>query len=139
MAKKNRIYEYDDDEELVLDKKTKRRLERARQKESQLQRQQQQAQKSKEVEPVEEDLGSDVMSQIALSCQQNRWIEAVLACRKALREAQSAQSEDREDASVPLSMALEKLEMSQRRQRAAIFISSAKELLKKEYLLDVGE
>ena len=131
MAKKNRIYDFEDEDDVVIDKKTKRRLERAKNRENQQRRQEEEA----VVEP-EEETGSDIMSQIALLCQENRWREAVLMGRGALQEAES---EGREEVSVPLSIALEKIEMSLRRQMAAAFMSKAKEMLKKEYLLNVGE
>jgi len=128
MAKKNRIYEIDEDD-VVIDKKTKRRLERAKNRENQQRQQVEEA-------VVEEDSSSDTMSQIALLCQQNCWREAVLIGRAALAEATQ---EGKDDMIIPLSMAMEKLEMSLRRQMASAFLSNAKEMLKKEYLLDVGE
>ncbi len=131
MAKKNRIYDYDDEDDVVIDKKTKRRLERAKNRETQQRRQEEEVTE----EPVE-DTGSDIMSQIALLCQENRWREAVLMGRAALAEAEA---EGKEEVSLPLSMALVKIEMSLRRQMASAFMSKAKEMLKKEYLLDVGE
>ena len=131
MAKKNRIYEFDDEDDVVIDKKTKRRLERAKNRESQQRRQEEEV-----VEEPVEDTGADIMSQIALLCQENRWREAVLMGRNALAEAEA---EGKEEVSLPLSMALVKIEMSLRRQMASAFMSKAKEMLKKEYLLDVGE
>jgi len=133
MGKKNRIYEYDDEEDVVIDKKTKRRLERARNRELQ---QQQRPEESGEPEVEVEEVGTDVMSQLALLCQENRWREAVLQARSALAEAES---EGHEEMVAPLSMALAKIEMSWRRQMASAFMDKAKEMLKKEYLLDVGE
>ena len=44
-------------------------------------------------EPVE-DTGSDIMSQIALLCQENRWREAVLMGRNALAEAEAEGKEE---------------------------------------------
>ena len=131
MAKKNRIYDFDDEDDVVIDKKTKRRLERAKNRESQQRRQEEEVAE----EPVE-DTGSDIMSEIALLCQENRWREAVLMGRNALAEAEA---DGKEEVSLPLSMALVKIEMSLRRQMASAFMSKAKEMLKKEYLLDVGE
>lgn len=128
MAKKNRIYEFDDEDDVVIDKKTKRRMERAKIRESQQQHQQE--------EENPEDTGNDTMSQIAILCQENRWREAVVTGRAAMNEASSG---GKEDMVISLSMVMEKLEMSLRRQMAAAFISKAKEMLKKEYLLDVGE
>ncbi len=86
MAKKNRIYDYyDDEDDAVIDKKTKRRLERAKNRDSQQRRQEEEIAAE---EPVE-DAGSDIMSQIALLCQENRWREAVLMGRAALAEAEA--------------------------------------------------
>ena len=131
MARKNRIYDFDDEEEMVIDKKTKRRLERAKNREIQQRKQEEEV-----VEPEEQDAGPDIMSQIALLCQENRWREAVLMGRNALAEAKD---EGREDVAMPLEIALVKIEMSLRRQMAAAFMNKAKEMLKKEYLLNVGE
>lgn len=128
MAKKNRIYDFDDDDDIVMDKKTKRRLERAKNREMQ--------QRVDEQPADEEDSGNDVMSQIAILCQDNRWREALLVARAALN---AANEEGREDDAIPLSIAIEKLDMSLRRQMASAFISNAENMLKKECLLNVGE
>jgi len=126
MVKKTTAYSYDeDDDELVMDKKTKRKQAKAN---KILQQQQQQK------APAEE--GSDTMSQMALLCQDGKWREAVLLCRKAL---ETAMAENREDLQMTLEMALPKLEYSLRRQQAAALISSSKAMLQKEYHLDVGE
>ncbi len=128
MAKKNRTYDFYDDDDIVMDKKTKRRMERAKSRENQ---------QRAEVEAVrEDDSGDDTMSRIALLCQENRWREAVLVAREALA---AANKEGREDDALPLSMVMEKLEMSLRRQMAAAFLSKAEIMLKKECLPDVGE
>ncbi len=125
MVKKTTAYSYDeDDDELVMDKKTKRKQAKAN---KILQQQQQKA-------PAEE--GSDTMSQVALLCQNGKWREAVLLCRKAL---ETAKAENREDLQMTLEMALPKLEFSLRRQQAAALISSSKAMLQKEYHLDVGK
>ncbi len=134
MAKKNRIYDFDDEDDIVvIDKKTKRRMERAKNRESQQQR------------PVEEESappqeeGTDVMSKIAALCQENRWREAVLTGRQALAEAENSDGDENSDFVLPLTMAVSKLEMSLKRQMAAAFLNKAEEMLKKEYLLNVGE
>lgn len=131
MAKKNRIYDFDDEDDVVIDKKTKRRMERAKNRETQQRRQEEEV-----VEKPVEESGPDVMSEIALLCQENRWREAVLLGHGALEEAKA---DGKEDMAFSLSMAMAKIEMSWRRQMAAAFMSKAKEMLKKEYLLDVGE
>ena len=133
MAKKNRIYDFDDEDDIVvIDKKTKRRLERAKNRESQ-----QRTQEEELATQPEED--NDVMSSIALLCQENRWREAVLTARQALAEAENGENSENADFVVPLQMAVGKLEMSLKRQIAAAFLNKAEELLNKEYLQNVGE
>ena len=134
MAKKNRIYDFDDEDDIVvIDKKTKRRLERAKNRQSQQQR-------ALEEENIPQpDEGNDVMSRIAVLCQENRWREAVLTARQALAEAENGDENENSDFVVPLTMAVSKLEMSLKRQMAAAFLNKAEEMLKKEYLLNVGE
>lgn len=78
----------------------------------------------------------DIMSRVVELCQELRWRDAVLLCRKA--QAKAAE-ENREELAFSLSLALPKLEWSLRRQIAAVFIQEAKAMLKKEYLLDVGQ
>ncbi len=134
MAKKNRIYDFDDEDDIVvIDKKTKRRLERAKNRESQQQRVQE------EENAQQPDEGNDVMSRIAVLCQENRWREAVLTARQALADAENGGEDENSDFVVPLTMAVSKLEMSLKRQMAAAFLNKAEEMLKKEYLLNVGE
>ena len=133
MAKKNRIYDFDDEDDIVvIDKKTKRRLERAKNRESQQHTQEEEA----APQPQEEN---DVMSKIALLCQENRWREAVLTARQALAEAESNEGDENSDFILPLQMAVGKLEMSLKRQMAAAFLNKAEEMLNKEYLPNVGE
>jgi len=131
MAKKNRFYDYDEDDELVLDKKTKRRLERAKSRSNV-----QQPAQNEEEEELVSDPSSEALSRIAMLCQENRWREAVLFCRETLA---SAEADGNDDVAVTMSMALGKLEMSLRRQMAAAVLSKAQDLLAKEYGLDVGQ
>ena len=124
MVKKTPVYDYDeDDDELVVDKKSKRKLAKANRV------QQQQAQATR-------DDGDDTMSRVALLCQNGAWREAVLLCRTSL---ETAIAEGKDDLQMTLEMALPKLEFSLRRQQAAALISSTKVMLQKEYHLDVGE
>ena len=126
MAKKTIIQQdFEDDEYEVISKKSKRRMAKAA---SRAQQQQQQQ------SVIEE--GDDTMSRVALLCQEERWREAVSLCHEALAKARA---EGREDLEMTIEMALPKLEYSWRRQRAAVLISSSIAMLKKEYLLDVGE
>ncbi len=126
MAKKTIIQQdFEDDEYEVISKKSKRRMAKAA---SRAQQQQQQQ------SVIEE--GDDTMSRVALLCQEERWREAVSLCHEALAKARA---EGREDLEMTIELALPKLEYSWRRQRAAVLISSSIAMLKKEYLLDVGE
>ena len=84
----------------------------------------------------QQDGGDDTMSRVALLCQEMCWREAVLLCRKAVAQATA---DGKEDMAVSLSMALQKIERSLRRQMAASFLNAAKDMLQKEYLLDVGQ
>ena len=136
MAKKNRKYDFDDEDDIVvIDKKTKRRLERAKNRENQQQRA---LEEETAPAPAPEE-GKDVMSQIASLCQENRWREAVLTARKTLAEAENGEENENSEFVLPLTMAVQKLEMSLKRQMAAAFLNKAEEMLKKEYLLNVGE
>ena len=136
MAKKNRIYDFDDEDDIVvIDKKTKRRLERAKNRENQQQRA---LEEETAPAPAPEE-GKDVMSQIASLCQENRWREAVLTARKTLAEAENGEENENSEFVLPLTMAVQKLERSLKRQMAAAFLNKAEEMLKKEYLLNVGE
>jgi hypothetical protein len=78
----------------------------------------------------------DAMSRVVELCQECRWREAVLLCRTAQAKAED---DGREDLAFSLGLALPKLEWSLRRQIAAAFVHEAKAMLKKEYLLDVGQ
>jgi hypothetical protein len=141
MLKKNKSKNLflEDDDVIVIDKKTKRRLERQRAREEQ-QRQAAEEEASAaaaaEASVQEDEPADDAMSQIARLCQENNWRQAVLTCRAAIQECSR---EGKEDMVMPLTFALAKLEMSLRRQMASAFIANAREMLKKEYLLDVGE
>ena len=136
MAKKNRKYDFDDEDDIVvIDKKTKRRLERAKNRETQQQRAPEEA--AEPVEAAEE--GKDIMSTISELCQRNCWREAVLTARQALAEAENSEENENSEFVLPLTMAVKKLEMSLKRQMAAAFLNKAEEMLKKEYLLNVGE
>jgi len=77
----------------------------------------------------------DTMSQCVALCQQQQWREAVLLCRKM---GEKARREGKKDLAETLKNASHKIEFSLRRQMAAALLSGAAELLKREYLLDVG-
>ncbi len=79
---------------------------------------------------------ADHMTQCVMLCQEKKWREALMLCRRVCRKAEE---EGNDDLYLGLSGAQSKIEYSLRRQMAAALIESAKELLAKEYLLDVGE
>jgi len=76
------------------------------------------------------------MSQCVSLCQEQRWREALLLLR---RMCEKAQKEGNADLYVSLTGAQQKIEYSLRRQMAANLVAAARELLAKEYLLDVGQ
>lgn len=79
---------------------------------------------------------ADAMNQCVLLCQEQKWREALLLCR---RMHAKAQKDGNPDLYVSLAGAQAKIEYSLRRQMAANLVKTAKEVLAKEYLLDVGE
>ena len=87
-------------------------------------------------ESAETTSAADPMTQCVTLCQEQRWREALLLCRRICAKAEK---EGNDDLYASLSGAQTKIEYSLRRQMAAALITSAKELLAKEYLLDVGE
>ena len=76
------------------------------------------------------------MSRCALLCQEQRWREAALLCR---RMSIKAQDEGKAEVAASLEGAQKKIEYSLRRQMAAAYLNAARDFLKKEYLLDVGK
>ncbi len=133
MSKKKWIYDDYEDEDLVLDKKTKRRLERAaREREAQLQREEERVVQ----ENPEEAAQNDLMGQIVALCKECRWREALLLGREAVRNAEAAGNPEM---AMGLSGALEKIEKSMRRQMLAGLLEKSQELLKKEFFPDVCE
>lgn len=91
---------------------------------------------AKAKEQQQQDGGDDTMSRVAVLCQEMYWREAVLLCRKAHGQAVG---NGKEDMAMSLAMALRKIERSLRRQMAASLVTAAKDMLQKEYLLDVGQ
>ena len=77
---------------------------------------------------------ADAMSQCVLLCREQRWREALLLCR---RMSAKAQEEGNPDLYVSLGGAQAKIEYSLRRQMAASYLKSTRQMLVKEYLLDV--
>jgi len=80
--------------------------------------------------------GVDLMSQTALLCQEERWREAALICRRVLDKARN---DGNTELLGSLGGALSKIECSLRRQQVAAAVEATRKLLAKEFLLDVGE
>ncbi len=78
----------------------------------------------------------ETMSKCAALCQEQRWREAAKLCRTVVRDSRA---DGNEEIAVSLEGALQKIEFSLRRQMAAALVGEAQNLLKKEYLLDVGK
>jgi hypothetical protein len=76
------------------------------------------------------------MSQCVALCQEQRWREAALLCRK-MRDR--TRQDGNLDLYNSLGGALVKIEYSLRRQMAAALVSAAQDLLAKEFLVDVRE
>ena len=78
----------------------------------------------------------DTMSQCVALCQDNQWREATLLSRRMVAKAKRGGNTD---LATSLAGAQKKIEYSLRRQMAATMVRAARQLLRKEYLLDVGE
>ncbi|NOY81320.1 MAG: hypothetical protein GXP31_09985 [Kiritimatiellaeota bacterium] len=76
------------------------------------------------------------MSRCAMLCQEERWREALLLLRQVQEKARKSGNLALRDS---LEAARGKIEYSLRRQMAAALLKSAEELLRREFLLDVGE
>jgi len=87
-------------------------------------------------EASEDQDNNDPMTECVALCQQQRWREAVLLCRHM---AEKARKSGNKQVYTSLATASVKLEYSLRRQMAASLIVAAKQLLAKEFLLDVSE
>ena len=120
MAKKRISYEdeFNEDEELLLDRKAKRRL-----------RQQQQQQQAAESQQVEREQVEDKMSAVIALCQENRWREAELACYSAM---EYYLVEDKPAMAEQIHLAMQKVDHSLRRQMILAFINEAQKMLNKE-------
>ncbi len=109
-------------------KKKKASAKKARRKKNAEPQQQQQQQ--------QQQAANDPMNQCVRLCQEQRWREALLLCRRVRSEADSTGKNDLYNS---LSGAQNKIEYSLRRQMATALVEAAKDVLAKEYLLDVGE
>jgi len=76
------------------------------------------------------------MSECALLCQENHWREAVKLLKLT---SVKAKKDGKMDLANSLDLALQKIEYSLRRQMATALLVAVKGMLKKEFLLDVGE
>ena len=124
MAKKRFTYDegFDEDEELLMDRKAKRKRER------ELERQRRDAE-SQPKQPVD-----DTMGRVVALCQENRWREAKLLCLGAI---QRYQEEGKPENAAGVEVALQKIDRSLRRQMVAAFVfKTEKELLGKEPVVE---
>lgn len=81
-------------------------------------------------------VGTDLLSQCVMLCQTQRWREAALLCRRVQNRAAS---DGNEDLVQSLAGARTKIDFSLRRQMTAAAVIAVRQLLAKEFLLDVGE
>ncbi len=80
-------------------------------------------------------VGTDLLSQTVFFCQNQRWREAAVTCRRVLERARN---EGNVELQQSMTGALTKIEYSLRRQMVAAAVSATQDLLAKEFLLDVG-
>lgn len=115
MAKKHFSYddEFDEDEDLLLDRKAKRKRERERQRRDE---------EVKANQPPQDD----TMSQVVALCQENRWREADLMCLAAIERYRA---EGKGEAAAAVESAMKKIDHSLRRQMIASFVSEARKML----------
>lgn len=115
MAKKHFTYEdeFDEEEELLLDRKAKRKRERERQRREEENKAPQQPQDT-------------TMDTVVGLCQECRWREAELQCISAIERYRA---EGKEDAAAAVENALKKIDHSLRRQMIASFVSEASKML----------
>jgi len=79
---------------------------------------------------------SDPMTACVELCQQNRWREALVICRET---SNNAKADGNTELISGLAAAAVKIEKNVRREMVGSVINAAREMLAKEYLLDVGE
>ncbi|MFA4943507.1 MAG: hypothetical protein WC789_02255 [Lentisphaeria bacterium] len=95
----------------------------------------QRATEAKPPQPPPPPASTDLLSQTVLFCQEQRWREALLVCRRVLERA-------RNDGNEPLVQSMTgahtKIEYSLRRQMAAAAVQAAAKLVQKEFLLNVA-
>ena len=118
MAKKRFTHDeaYDEDEELLLDRKAKRKRER------ELERRRQESRQDSE------PAADDPMVRMVSACQENRWREASVIWQEAIDRLRS---EGKNDAAESFAMAFQKIDRSLRRQMIAAFVHESERLLSK--------
>ena len=121
MAKKRLTYDetFDEDDELLLDRKAKRKRER------ELEKQRQAEEARQETAPA----ADDPMTEVVKLCQAFRWREANVLCLNTIAECLA---EDKVDQAAAIQQAQQKIDRSLRRQMIAAFISEAQKMLNKE-------
>lgn len=120
MAKKRFTHDdaYDEDEELLLDRKAKRKRER------ELERQRQEEVQQETQTPVD-----DTMSRMVAACQANQWREASVIC---LTSIEKFTQEGHPELAEGIRSAFQKIDRSLRRQMIAAFVKESEKLLSKE-------
>jgi hypothetical protein len=92
--------------------------------------------RKQEASPANPAGGTDLVSQMVLCCQEQRWREAAIVCRRILDKARS---DENHELAQSMAGAYAKIDYSLRRQMAAASVRSVQDLLAKEFLLDVAE
>jgi hypothetical protein len=80
--------------------------------------------------------GTDLVSLMVLCCQEQRWRDAAVVCRRILEKARN---DGNAELAQSMAGAKAKIDYSLRRQMAVACVLSVQELLAKEFLLDVAE
>ncbi len=121
MSKKRFTHDeaYDEDEELLLDRKAKRKRER------ELERQRQQEQEQAEPQTP----ADDTMVRIVAACQAGQWREASVICLNAIERYNQ---EGHPEMAEGIQAAFQKIDRSLRRQMIAAFVNESEKLLSKK-------
>ncbi len=119
MSKKRFTYDdaYDEDDELLLDRKAKRKRERELERE----RQRQEAAEQAPARPLDE-----AVAKIVAACQENQWRQASVLCLQAMEKFRQ---EGQEDDAASIAAIYPKIDRSLRRQMIAAFIRESEALL----------
>ena len=92
--------------------------------------------KKQDSAPATSAAGTDLVSLMVLCCQEQRWRDAAVVCRRILEKAHN---DGNAELAQSMAGARAKIDYSLRRQMAAACVQSVQELLAKEFLLDVAE